>query len=114
MLGLNIWLVPYIGVPDGYMGSAWAALISYFLVMLLSYFLGRHYYPIPYEVRRICSYTAIAGVFFLAGEMIYIFCPLWLTYCLRTILLIIYVGIIASFEKIPLLSDALSRLKSLA
>ena len=27
MLGLNIWLVPAIGIPDGYMGSAWAALI---------------------------------------------------------------------------------------
>ena len=36
MLGLNIWLVPAIGIPDGYMGSAWAALISYAIVMVMS------------------------------------------------------------------------------
>ena len=38
MLGLNLRLVPLIGIPDGYMGSAWAALISYFTVMVVSYF----------------------------------------------------------------------------
>ena len=52
MLGLNLWLVPAIGIPDGYMGSAWAAFISYGAVMVFSYFVGKRYYPLPYEVGR--------------------------------------------------------------
>ena len=61
MLGLNIWLVPAIGIPDGYMGSAWAALISYAIVMVMSYFAGRKYYPLPYQTGRIAMYAAVAG-----------------------------------------------------
>ena len=110
MLGLNIWLVPLIGIPDGYMGSAWAALAGYFIVMLISYFVGRHYYPLPYEVKRIAAYTALAGVFYVTGMLMDGIFPLWVTYCLRTLLLVIYIGIIAAFENIPLLSPAIRRI----
>ena len=109
MLGLNIWFVPLIGIPNGYMGSAWAALIAYFLVMVLSYFLGRHYYPLPYEIRRIMVYTAVAALFYVAGMMMEGMFPDWLMYILRSLLLIFYVGVVARFEKIPLLSSYVNR-----
>ena len=109
MLGLNIWLVPLIGVPNGYMGSAWAALIGYFAVMVLSYFIGRHYYPLPYQIKRILGYTAIAGVFYVAGMMMDGIFSLWVIYCLRSLLLVLYIGIIAAFENIPLLTPLLRR-----
>ncbi|MCH5234797.1 MAG: oligosaccharide flippase family protein [Muribaculaceae bacterium] len=112
MLGLNIWLVPFIGIPNGYMGSAWGALIAYFLVMLLSYFLGRKYYPLPYEVKRICAYTVVAGVFYIIGMIIDGVFPLWAVYLVRTLLLLLYAAIIGHFENIPLVSSYIRRFTS--
>ena len=109
MLGLNIWLVPFIGIPNGYMGSAWAALAAYFAVMVASYFLGRHYYPLPYELKRISGYTALAGVFFVAGMMMDSIFPEWVLYVVRSILIILYAGIIARFENIPFISQYIRR-----
>ena len=112
MLGLNIWLVPLIGIPYGYMGSAWGALISYFLVMVLSYFLGRKYYPLPYQVRRMGAYTLMAALFYFIGTVSDSFLPLWALYTLRTLLLLIYGCVVATFENIPILSTHIRRFTS--
>ena len=110
MLGLNIWLVPFIGIPDGYMGSAWAALIGYFAVMVLSYFLGRKYYPLPYDLKRIGIYTVLAGVFYVAGMFIGNVFPDWFVYIVRTLLILMYGAFIARFENIPFISPSVRRL----
>ena len=112
MLGLNIWLVPAIGIPSGYMGAAWAALISYFMVMVISYFLGRKYYPLPYETGRIIAYSALALVLYVAGELMAGIFPEWATYCLRSVMLLMYGFILAWFENIPIITPILR--KSLA
>ncbi|MCH5227730.1 MAG: oligosaccharide flippase family protein [Muribaculaceae bacterium] len=112
MLGLNIWLVPFIGIPNGYMGAAWGALAAYFIVMVISYFLGRHYYPLPYEIKRITGYTLLAGVLFAIGTMITPFLPDWIVYIVRTVLILLYIGVIASFEPIPFLSSHIRRYTS--
>lgn len=111
MLGFNIWLVPYIGIPNGYMGSAWGALAAYFIVMMLSYFLGKHYYPLPYQIKKIGAYTVLAGAFYILGMMLEGIFPVWMMYVLRTMLIILYIGIIARFERIPVISTYLLRLK---
>ena len=105
MLGLNIWLVPFIGVPNGYLGSAWSALVAYFAVMVLSYFLGLRYYPLPYEVKKIVAYTLLAGLFFVAGMLMEGIFPDWLVYVIRTFLIMIYGGIVVRFENIPIVSS---------
>ena len=105
MLGLNIWLVPFMGIPKGYMGSAWGALIAYFLVMVLSYFLGKKYYPLPYDLKKIGAYTILAALSFFMGIIIKGACPVWLLYLIRTMLIIIYVVIIAFKENIPFISS---------
>lgn len=110
MAGLNVWWVRWIGVPDGYMGSAWAALASYFIVMLLSYFIGRHYYPLPYEIKVIGAYTFLALIFYVAGILMEYIFPMWGCFILRTILLLIYAGVVASYEKIPVISSMLKRI----
>ena len=110
MLGLNIWLVPFIGIPNGYMGSAWAALIGYFAVMVLSYFLGRKYYPLPYDLKRIGIYTVLAGVFYVAGMFIGNVFPDWFVYIVRTLLILMYGAFIARFENIPFISPYVRRL----
>lgn len=102
MLGLNLWLVPAIGIPDGYMGSAWAALISYFSVMVVSYFLGRRYYPLPYQIGRMFLYFLLAGALYFAGNYIAGMFESWILYAVRTLLLAIYIGAIVIAEKVPL------------
>lgn len=102
MLGLNVWLVKAIGIPDGYMGSAWAALISYFAVMVVSYFAGRHYYPIGYPLKRIFIYVVLAGVLYIIGVYAIDTPMLWLNISLRTVLLIIYIWMVLRFEHLPL------------
>ena len=111
MLGLNLWLVPLIGIPDGYMGSAWAALISYFVIMVVSYFVGRHYYPLPYQVGRMAAYVALAALFFVAGELL----PesgesVWYTYVIRTVMLLVYAVSICTTEHVPVISPMIRRL----
>lgn len=111
MLGLNVWFVTAIGIPDGYLGSAWAALGSYFAVMVISYFVGRHYYPLPYQVGRLALYTLLAAVLYAGGIWIEPFFPAWLLYSTRIIMLVIYLGVICSFEEVPRISPLLRRLR---
>ena len=110
ILGCNIWLVPMIGIPYGYMGSAWAALAGYFVVMVMSYFIGRHYYPISYPVKSILAYTVVTAFFFALGMMMEGFFPDWAVYCMRTLLLILYVALTMAFEKLPLISPMLEKI----
>jgi len=45
-IALNLWWVPTIG----YVGSAWAHLICYLSMTVISYLLGRRYYPVDYRM----------------------------------------------------------------
>lgn len=101
MLALDLWLIPAIGIPQGYMGAAWGALISYFIVMVVSYFLGRRYYPLPYELRRMSAYLLLAGVLYIGGEFVGGCFSSWLMYIIRTLLLCVYLGAVVVFEKLP-------------
>ena len=52
---LNFSLIPKIGI----LGSAWATLMCYFSMTILSYFLGKKYFPIPYQTSRIVFYLGV-------------------------------------------------------
>ncbi|MCH1384741.1 MAG: polysaccharide biosynthesis C-terminal domain-containing protein [Flavobacteriaceae bacterium] len=62
-IGLNVWLIPSIG----FMGAAWATLLTYGAMATVSYLLSRRYYPIPYDMGRLAFYLltsiGIAGVY---------------------------------------------------
>ena len=49
---LNVIMIPKIG----FMASAWATLTAYGVMMLLSYFIGKKHYPVPYNIKKILSY----------------------------------------------------------
>lgn len=104
MLLLNVWLVTAIGIPNGYIGSAWAALISYFVVMVVSYFVGQHYYPITYPLRRIGMYVLLAAVLYGVGVYLINTTMEWLNLALRTLLLGVYAGAVLKYEHLPLIS----------
>jgi len=58
-LMVNLAMIPMIG----YMASAWATLIAYGSMMVLSFYFGKKYYPIPYNMRKIVFYGGISIVF---------------------------------------------------
>jgi hypothetical protein len=70
-LTLNILWIPsaseYFG---GFMGSAWATLICYGVMMVISYFTGQRHYYVPYEVARLSGYALFAIALYFAGTFI--------------------------------------------
>lgn len=65
-LALNFLLIPI----WSYMGSAIATISAYGTMMLISYYLGNKYYPIPYDMKKIMSYLGISIL--LSGISFYI------------------------------------------
>lgn len=53
---INISFIP----SYGYKASAVATLIAYASMMILSYYFGRKYYPIPYNLRKIGLYLTVS------------------------------------------------------
>lgn len=55
-IAINVAYIP----SYGYMASAWATLAAYGTMMVLSYVLGKRYYPIPYNMRRLGLYLGVS------------------------------------------------------
>ena len=89
-LGLNFLLIPSMT----YIGSAIATLAAYGTMMLLSYFFGRKYYRVPYDVKKISCYLLVAiGLSYLS---FYIFDS---QIAVGTLLLLVFLCIVFVFEK---------------
>jgi O-antigen/teichoic acid export membrane protein len=58
-LVLNFALIPIMG----YYGSAIATIAAYGSMMVISYFLGNRYYPIPYDFKKISGYMGLSILF---------------------------------------------------
>ena len=78
----------------GYMGAAWATLICYASMMLISYFTGQKIYPIPYQVNKLLIYFGVAlGIHFLNKAIMHYFhFRELLHFSINTILIVIYSG----------------------
>jgi len=59
----NLILIPKIG----YLGSAWGHFACYFVMMIISYFLGQKYYKIDYPLKDIFIYILLATVIYIAS-----------------------------------------------
>lgn len=83
----------------GFMVSAWVTLAAYFIMMVLSYFLGQKYYPIPYRMKKISFFVAllIAFTYIIAVFSDY---NIWI----GNLLFLFYAGILIYSEKNLLLS----------
>jgi O-antigen/teichoic acid export membrane protein len=58
---LNFLMIPVMG----YIGSAIAGFVCFFVMMTISYFCGQKHYPVPYNLKRI-------GAYFIAAVIVYI------------------------------------------
>lgn len=86
---INIIFVP----RYSYMASAWASFACYFVMMLVSYFVGQKYMKIPYDLKSIGIY-ALTAIVFLAINHFVVTPYTWLNYAISTLLLIAYVVLI--------------------
>ena len=92
----NFWLIPIMG----YMGAAWATLICYASMMILSYYVGQKHYPVAYDVRSFFYYISLALLLWVLS--IYIRHQLVLSdkmiLSINTLLLILFVVIVWTSE----------------
>jgi len=91
---LNFILIPVFG----YKGSAAALLAAFFVMMVVSFFLGQKYYPVPYNLKRIGTYFAVATAIYLTAEILPDF-PLFIKYLVHTLLLFVFVFVVFKLEK---------------
>ena len=89
-LVLNYVLIPIIG----FKGSAIATLSAYALMMLLSFYFGRKYYPIPYNLKKISLYLVVSillsFIFFYGYRE---------NYSIGITMLIVFLGLVIMLEK---------------
>ncbi len=91
---LNIkWIPVY-----GYMGSAWAHLIGYAAMAVVSYGLGQIYYPVKYNVLKILAYIFV-GLDIYQAFIVLKAKILWPPYLLSAAFLLLYLLVAALFER---------------
>ncbi|WMI66598.1 oligosaccharide flippase family protein [Aestuariibaculum sp. YM273] len=87
----NLIMIPKMG----FMASAWATLAAYGIMMLISYVMGRKYYPVPYDLKRIGGYLILSiGLCFISFQQ-----GLRGNYYINTLLVLVFLGIIYISEK---------------
>ncbi|WP_299883769.1 oligosaccharide flippase family protein [uncultured Lacinutrix sp.] len=96
VLGAIITLVlNYILIPKiGFKGSAVATLAAYAVMMFLSFYFGRKYYPVPYNLKKISLYLGLSTVF----SILY-FYYFRGNYFVGIASLIVFLGLVFQFEK---------------
>lgn len=93
-IGINWIFIP----KYGYMASAWATLICYTSMMIISYFMGQKFYPVKYPVKRILGYLTLVGALFFISQT-YVEFQLSIKLLLNTLLLGIFLAVVFYFEK---------------
>ncbi len=93
---LNLWWIPIFG----YHGSAWATVICYGLMMILSYLFGRKYLPMPYQIGKMLGFLILGiGTYLLSVWINNILQTNQFTYFgINTILFFLFIGIIWMIE----------------
>lgn len=92
-------LLNYIWIPTfGYVGSAWATLICYSSMCILSFILGQKYYPIKYNYYKMGLYLAtVIGLYFLSeGFKISEF---YTKHVVNSMILFIFIGFVYWLER---------------
>ncbi|MBR1799642.1 MAG: lipopolysaccharide biosynthesis protein [Bacteroidales bacterium] len=94
MIGFNVAFVPQMG----YMACAWGGLCGYAVCVLLSFFIGRHYYPVPYDLLRIATFVLCGLALTFVMHMCHAL-PLGWRLAVNTLLLAAYVAVVAVAER---------------
>jgi O-antigen/teichoic acid export membrane protein len=105
-LVLNFWWIPLSSdhIIYGYYGSAWATFICYCSMMIISYLLGRKYFPVRYNLLKFFGYLGLAVLLYFISTIVVIDHSL-MRFIFHTLLLLIYCSSIIALEKPVLLQN---------
>ncbi|MCF8331502.1 MAG: oligosaccharide flippase family protein [Bacteroidales bacterium] len=93
-IALNIYWIPKIG----YMGSALATLTCYFAMMVASYFIGRRFYPVAYNIPKILGYISLSVVLFLISDKLNLQMPA-LKWTVHSFMFLAFLGFVFLMER---------------
>jgi O-antigen/teichoic acid export membrane protein len=89
----------YILIPvAGYVGSTWVTLLCYFLMTATSYYLGRKFYPIPYDIGRTMAYIVGTTLLVYAANLLTFDSP-WIATLYHTGVIALYLLAVYLVEK---------------
>ncbi len=93
---VNYFFIPYYG----YMACAWATLLCYSSMMVISYFWGQKVYPVPYNTRKLLGIFGVMLFFYFLDLGICSFITsVWARIGVGTLLLLVYLRFIFKIEK---------------
>ena len=90
LITIDILLIPRFS----YMACAWAGFAAYATSMLLSYFIGQHYYPIRYPLKDIALYVGLSVVGFAVMALLHDALPLWASLLLNTVIILLFAAVV--------------------
>jgi len=99
-IGLNVILIPLSSeyLIHGYLGSAYATLACYTVMMLLGYLIGQKYYPIGYNLKKFFGYVGLSVILYGVNEWINPVSPLG-EVSLGIVLLAIFLVVVWKVER---------------
>ncbi|KAA6339274.1 hypothetical protein EZS27_012792 [termite gut metagenome] len=93
---LNVVFVP----KYGYMACAYAGLVGYAVITVLSYFVGQRKYPVKYDLKSIGIYILLAAGLYAVAESV-VLENMVIRLLFRTLLLLVFVLYITKKDLIP-------------
>ena len=96
---LVLILINVIFIPQyGYMACAWAGVAGYGTAMLLSYFVGQHYYKVNYPLKSMGVYVLVAAFFFIVMNLLPAEWPAWARMGINTVCILLFVAHIIHYD----------------
>ena len=109
-LVINIIFIPKIS----YWACALASLVSYVVMMLLSYFIGQKYYPVKYNLKKIAKYILLTLILTVAALIVPIE-NIWLRMLYRSIFVVVFVVYLVKndlpLSTIPIVKNFVKKIK---
>lgn len=92
-IALNVIWIPLFG----FVGSAWANLVTYFVIMIVSYFWGQKIYRVDYEIKKLLAYSGLAlGLYFISTYFSEF--PKLIHLSINTALMLIFLAVIYMYD----------------
>jgi O-antigen/teichoic acid export membrane protein len=109
-LVLNTMFIPRYGMY----ACAWTTLAAYGSMMVVSYFMGQRYFPVPYDLKKICGYLGLMALLFSLEKGIAAYSEsIYLRTGGATLLMMVFLGVLffnerQELKRIPFLGRFIS------
>lgn len=95
-VALNLLLIPWLH----YLGAALATFCCYLFMMIISYYMGQKYYPVPYAKKKLLAYLVLVTLIYLVHRgILQLWNPLWFSIASGTMLFLAFAWFISKVER---------------